>query len=277
MGLRPPGTPPGRARLPRGGRLWLTCLVLALASCAPQGPRFVQHPVEFAAYRPFLSLAPLLPFRAAGSVRLRYGGETESGEFVLVAAHPVTFQFRLMARFTGSLVLEVRFDERRMLVLDYARSTYFLGPNSAENRKRLFALDITPREFLIALTGRVPEAEFAEAGGEWISPRQARMGGEAAHYRFWLDAHGLPSRWVKLRDGQELYRVEYRDYLSLSAAAGPPLRLPRKLRIYSGGEAPLLVLGVREFLPGMADREPLDFDPPSGGGWRFEPLPAPVN
>ncbi len=201
----------------------------------------------------------------------------ESGEFVLVGATPVAFRFQIMARLTGSLLLEVRFDEGRMLVLDYVRNTYFLGPNSAENRQRLFALDMTPREFLMALTGRVPEAEFAQAGGEWIGPRQARMGGEAAHYRFWLDAHGLPSRWVKRRHGRELFRVEYRDYLSLSDAAGPPLRLPRKLRIYSGGEEPLLVLGVREFQPGLAAREAMNFDPPSGGDWRFEPLPGPAN
>lgn len=259
-------------RLP--ARIFAALWLAVLAACTTPQTQFVQTSLDVSAYRPFLAPGPLLPFRATGSMRFTYAGETESGEFILFGSAPGAYRFQMLTRLAGSLVLEFRFDEERMLLLDYTHDTYFLGANNRENRERWIELDITPPEFLMMVTGRVSESAFAGAGGEWLPEGQARMARGEFSYTFWLDGHGLPRRWSKQRAGRTVYRVEYRDYLSIPLNAGAPLRLPRKLRVYTKGERPALVLGVREFLPGAESASPLDFELPPGREWRFTPRPG---
>ncbi|MCZ6646526.1 MAG: hypothetical protein O7B79_09835 [SAR324 cluster bacterium] len=245
-----------------------------LASCTAPQLNFVQTTIDLPAYRSFLVPRPLLPFRATGSLRFTYAGEAQAGEFILFGSPLRAYRMQLLAPVTGALALELRFDRERMLLLDFARDSYFLGGNTRENRERWIDLDITPAEFLLMVSGRISEADFAAAGGRWISGKQAQMTVGSVTYTFWLDGHGLPARWNKMEHGQLLYRVEYREYLSVPTASGPPLRLPRKLRVYTGEGAPTMILGVREFLPGARSLNPVAFVPPAGREWRFTPLPS---
>lgn len=259
-----------RRKKPR--RLWLAGIILALVSCSAPAPQTVQTPLELAPYRPFLTPALLLPFRSTGALRLQYRGEAHSGDFILMAGKAQAFQLQLLAPFTGSLVLELRFDSRRLLLLDFNNQTYFSGGNTPENRVMLLGLDMTPAEFLMALTGRLPAEVFAASGGRRITERRLRMDDGATSYEFWLDDRGLPARWEKTREGEPVYRVEYRDTLELATASGAPLLLPRKIRIYTDGQKPVLIMGVREVMPGVAHSRPPGFDPPEGSAWRFQPL-----
>jgi hypothetical protein len=224
-------------------------------------------------YRPFLTPGPMLPFRASGSLRFQYAGETETGEFLLTGDEQHAFRLQLLAPVTGSLALDVRFDPGRILALNYAETTYFQGENTPENRRRLFSLDITPPEFLLLLTGRVPAQAYAAADGTAVSPDERWMGSWPVRYRFWLDEQGLPRRWSKERYGAELFRVEYRDFMAIPDGGAPPLRMPRKIRVRSGDAGTVLILGVREFLPGARSPEPVRFVLPEGKAWRFAPLP----
>lgn len=264
-----------RCKTPR--LLWLAGILVVLVSCSAPVPRTVQTPLELAPYRPFLTPALLLPFRATGAARFLFKGEAQSGDFILMASKEQVIQLQLLAPVTGSLVLELRFDSQRLMLLDFNNHTYFSGANTPENRDRLLGLDMTSGDFLMALTGRLPRDLFASSGGRRISDRHLRMEDGATGYEFWLNADGLPERWEKTREGQRVYRVEYRDYLELATASGAPLLFPRKFRVYTGGEKPVLIMGVREVMPGVAHSRPLGFDPPDSGSsdgaqWRFQPL-----
>ncbi len=283
-----PPAPQAPGRTVRPVSLLPLLLVLVLVSCArPTSP--IDPSFDLAAYRPFLTPAPLLPFRATGSARIQYGGEAEAGQFILTAHRNLAFRFQLLAPITGALVVELRFDEQRLLALNYGEGTYFLAENTEENRRRLFSLDITPAEFLMMLTGRVPRAAFEAGGGAKEGPRQRVMESAGVRYRFLLGEDGLPKGWSKARRAGGgagtfylvEYRVEYREFLTLPPASGKengaPFRIPRKIRVRSGDGDALLVIGLREFLPGAGSPRPLSFDLPKGKSWRFEPPPPPAS
>lgn len=240
----------------------------------PKPPPFVSG-FRIAAYRPFLTPGPLLPFRATGSILVRVGEKVETGKFILAANLFGGISVQILARITGALGLELRFDPERLLLLNYVQKSFFEGPNTLNNRLRLFNLDLSPAEFLMAVTGRVPAAEFEAAEGRLEGSGFAEMRTNGAQYRFALDSHGLPKSWVKEVGAKVVLRVEYRAYLLVPTATGPPLRIPHKIRIYARSEKPAMVLGVSEFEAGATGLERLTFSPPADPGWRFEPLPDP--
>ncbi|HKI98805.1 MAG TPA: hypothetical protein VKB51_10055 [bacterium] len=212
--------------------------------------------------------APLLPFQLEGGAQLMLRGERESGDLTLQADAGPVYRLELHAPLTGSVVVELRLAPRRLLLIDYADKTYLSAPNTPETRLRLFQVDLTPAELETFLTGRVSRARFAAGGGTL----EADAGGSGvaefreagAVQRFRLDAHGLPTEWTKTRDGALVFRVEFREYLELPRPGGPPLRLPRKMRLYTDGGPARLVVGVRTFEPGQRD----------GTGWEADALPA---
>lgn len=232
----------------------IALLALVLAACTKVPPP-VLVPFDAASFRPFLIPAPLLPFRAEGAAQFTFNDERNSGEMTLQAAAGPVFHLKLLARFTGALALEVRFDARRLLVLDYINKRYYDGANTPQARERLFAIDLTPEEFQTLLTGRVLQAHFRAGGGTLAEGgTRATFQAGAARHHFRLDAHGLPVEWVKERAGTRVFRVEFRQYLELPLAGGPPLRLPRKVRLYGQDSAALLAIGVRSFIPGARPR-----------------------
>lgn len=262
-------------------RFWLVCLLLALVSCSAPGPQTVHRPIQLAAYRPFLTSGLFLPFRTTGSLRLIYRGEAQAGDFILMGGSGGDFQLQLLTPFTGALALEVRFDSQRLLVLDYANSTYYSGSNTSHNRNRLLGLDMTAREFLMAVTARLPREMFERGDGRQDSDGRLWMVDGSVEYNFQLNQWGLPDRWEKTINGQSVFRVEYRSYMELAAGPGPPLLMPRKIRVYTEGEKPVLILGVREIMPGVSYTNPPGFDPPRDGRWRPEaqssPMPPPMS
>lgn len=262
-----PVPPPGFARRPA----WVAALAaLALASCtvAPPAP----PPFEPAAFQGFLTPAPLLPFRATGSALFNSETRTESGNLLLEATAERAYLLKLQAPVTGAVVLEVRFDAGRLLLLDYGERRFFAGGNEARTRKALFSIDIAPEEFQILLTGRLSRAEFEAAGGTFTGSHEATFSRYGATYRFNLDDHGLPKQWVKEREGAIDYLVEYRAYLALMVQ-GRLLRVPHRIRVYLDARRPALVLGIQEFQPGRGSAGPIAFDGPPAPGWQPIAIP----
>jgi hypothetical protein len=214
---------------------------------------------------------PLVPIDATGSVLFDYRGEQQSGNVEVQGNRSHRFLLRVTSRVLGTAALEVRFSDHELLVVDFGSETYFLGENSAEHRIKLFSIDMTPDEFLMVLTARIPQPAFARGGGHFEQERFAAFGSAQAEYRFELDGEGLPNAWRKIEEGRTQWRVEYREYQDVSVGSGA-LRLPRKVRVYGDANAARLVLGIREFQL-WNEPEPsahLTFDPPVG--MRFQPL-----
>lgn len=269
----------------RGGLLPAVLgFVLALAGCAAQrvpeeGEARPPVLINGADYAGFLVPAPLLPYRVEGAVQLSYRGDRESGDMSLQASQGYAYRLELRARLTGSLALDIRFDPGRVLLLDYVNKSYIRSANTPAVRLRLFDLDLSPDEFQILLTGRVLRSRF-EAGAGSLRPdgTGAVFHDGSALHRFRLAADGLPTEWVKERDGRPVFRVEFRDWLQAPLPGSPPLRLPRKVRLYRGdlpATAPaVLAFGVRDFQPGRDGQVRIDGLPPSAAEFRPALLPA---
>ncbi|MBI3993888.1 MAG: hypothetical protein HY342_11480 [Candidatus Lambdaproteobacteria bacterium] len=194
-------------------------------------------------------------------------GEASSGDMTLEADAHGALRFRLHARVTGALLADVRLNAQRMLLLDYAKSTWFDGPNTAANRERWFALDLAADDLLLLFTGRVARAEFLAQGG-YRRDGEAGMQAGAYGYRFALGGDGLPVEWRKALGVETLFRVEYRAYQEFSLAAGQAMRLPEKIRVYDGAERLRIVLGVRALTSGPDAAPPVDFGFTPPPDWR---------
>lgn len=230
------------------GILCLAAAVVALllGACTQQPPL----PASFdgAPYRSFLIDRALLPFRAEGSALLTLAGERETGDLELRGTTGPLYNIRLKARLTGSLAVEVRFDNQRLMVVDYVNERYFQGDNNEDARRKLFSLDLESEDLQTLVTGRVERERF-ERGGGWRQGMRTGFTQGAVRHTFVLDEWGLPLRWTKFREEGEVFQVHFREYFDLPTAPGkPPLRLPRKVRLIApdGG---LLVLGLRAFIP----------------------------
>ncbi len=254
---------PGAWRpLGRPARGLLAALLAGLlASCAKQPAQPILFP-NSTQYQGFLVDQPLPPFQALGAAQISYHGQVESGELLLRAQPGPAYLVQLRARITGSLALEVRFDSRDVLVLDYGRRTYFLGDNDTATRLRLFQADLTAQEFQWLLTGRVTSAQFLAGAGRMEPAGVARFAHAGDEYVFSLDGSGLPTAWTKLHDGQPVFRVEYRGYLDVAAAPGAVLRLPGKIRVYLQDSQPGLILGLSQVEPVPGSTPPIDFQIP---------------
>ena len=248
-----------------------------LAGCGAPTPPVVK-PIDAAQYRTFLVASPLLPFWVEGSVQFSFRDQRESGSMILQAASGPAFRIRLKAPLTGALALEIRFDPKALVVVDYINETYSAGKNTSANRLHLFQMDLTAEEFQILLTGRVTRAAFL-AGGGLLSGKERRTAtyrdGDTLH-TFRLDRYGLPAQWIRERKGAPRMRVEFRQYSQWPTARGGTLRLPRKVRVYQQGGRSRLALGIRRFRPGASGGTmPAPFDlPASVRKFRRAPLPG---
>lgn len=268
--------------LPAGPAVLLGALV---AACTVGRPAVAPPPApvrfDSTAYQGFVVPAPLLPFRLQGAVQFSYRGEREVGDVSLQALPGPVYGLQMHARLTGGLALEVRFDRARVMVVDYVNESYVLAANTPDTRLRLFDMDLAPHELQTLLTGRVSRDRFAAGGGN-VAPdgSGAAFREDGAWHRFRLGPDGLPREWVKEDGGAPVFRAEFREYLDVPQPGGPPLRLPRKVRLYGGGGAPgnpdgggpaLLALGVRDFQPGVGSAAPLALDALPAGARDFAP------
>lgn len=239
-------------------------LAALLVGCAAVPPRAPTPAFNAAGYRGFLVPAPLLPFQLDGAAQLMWRGQRESGDLSLEARPGPAYRLRLRAPFTGGVALDVRISPQRLLVIDYDDQTYLRLANTAQIRQRLFEVNLSADELQTLLTGRVSRARFDAGGGTLdAAAGRAQFREDGAVQRFRLDGQGLPREWSKVRDGALQFRVEFRDYLKVPEPGAGPLRLPRKVRLYTDGGPARLVLGVRRFLPGADD----------GAAWGLEALP----
>ncbi len=252
-------------------RLFLVwAALMALAACSSTQHASVPA-AALAGYEGFLVRGPLEPYQARGSAQFTYRGDTESGELSLQAESGPQYRIQLRARVTGSLALDVRFDSSDLLIVDYLHESYFVGANAPDIRTELFSLDMSPLDFQIALTARVPEQLFRQGDGK-LRAADAEFSLDGDEYRFTLDASGLPVEWSKLRNGIPVLRVEYRSFLALRQGPGPAIRLPERIRIYTGEPQPRIVLGVSEWRIGPdAGAPPITFIPPQDVLERFRP------
>lgn len=240
-------------------------------------------PFSPASYAGFLVPRPLLPFEAEGSARFTFRGRQESGDLLLSASREPSYRIKLLARLTGALALEVRFDRKRMMVVDYVNEAYFRGANTRAAREALFSFDLTPEEFQTLFTGRVESRRF-QAGGGTLRDNEAVFTEGGARHRFRLDGHGLPVEWVKDRGGRIVFRAEFREYLALPLPGGIPLRVPRKVRLArgtgeDGGQGDTrIVLGIRSFRAGVESIAPLSLRvlPPGAAGFSPDLLSTPA-
>ena len=226
---------------------------LILAGCGATAPPVVK-PIDAAQYRSFLVASPLLPFWVEGAVQFSFRDQRESGTMILQAIPGPAFRIRLKAPLTGALALEIRFDAKALLVVDYINETYSAGKNTPANRLHLFQMDLSPEEFLILLTGRVDQAAFLAGGGVLTGPeaRKATYRDGDTRHTFRLDPYGLPVQWIRERKGFPRMRVEFRQYSEWPTARGGVLRLPRKVRVYQGELRSRMALGIRRFRPGAS-------------------------
>jgi hypothetical protein len=270
--------------LPRARPIsWAQCcaasvvaLGLLLGGCAQIQPPPPTVPFDAAPYRAFIVPEPLAPFYLLGAVRFLYRGEVQSGDVSVQALPGPAYRLELRSALTGGLALELRITPQRLRVIDYVNDTVLQVPNTADARLRLFAVDLPPEDLQTLLTGRVGRARFAAGGGVLrTAAGEAEFREGAATHRFRLDEHGLPSEWVKAGADGAGFRVEFREYLELPQAGGPPLRLPRKVRLYTGSGPALLVVGVRDVRPGAqeAAAPPLDVLPPAAANFAPGELP----
>lgn len=257
-------------RAPRHVFLAWAGLAFLVTSCTapqPAGP-LRRVPFQPASFTGFLVPSPLLPFQARGAAQFIVRGKKESGEMLLSASSAGSYRIELLARFTGTLVLDVRFDRQRMMVVNHAAESYYLGPNTARARRELFSMDLTAEDFLILFTGRVLAERFRSGGGILTDGRATYREGMARH-TFLLDKYGLPREWIKEVEGVRVFRAVFRAYMEVSSPEGISLRVPRKVRLIGGeareggsngengagenkGPPPAsMVLGIRSFTPGV--------------------------
>lgn len=266
---------PGARALP----VLLLAAALGLAACAPERP-LAPVRVEPGAYTSFLVPAPLLPLEARGAAAFAYKGERESGEMRLTGTAGGAFRLELLARMTGGLVLELRFDRQHLLALDYVNETYTLAANTPAHRQRLFRVDLSPEEFAMLLTARVPLEAF-RAGEGYRDADSATFQAGNTRYAFTLGPDGLPTAWRKVEGGRTVLRVEYPAYMAAQgfAEGAPPVRVPQKVRVHLGedGDAPpVLVLGLSRFVPAAAEApEALSVTRLPSSAQDFAPVPLP--
>jgi hypothetical protein len=247
--------------------------MLALAGCAARqaAPPPAPSQARLARFEPFLVREPFEPYRARGAAQFTYRGESESGELTLQVEPGPLYRIQIRARISGSLALDLRFDDGDLLIVDYVHESYLLGGNTSQTRQELFSLDMNPLDFQIALTARVPDELFQRGQGRLL-PREARFTLAGDEYRFTLDASGLPSEWIKIERGVLAFRVEYRSYLEIPTGQGPAVRLPERIRIYGPEARPRLILGIQEWMMGTdPNAPPITFIPPQDVLDRFRP------
>jgi hypothetical protein len=277
--LRTATSHPGAGYAKRGPQAGVAALLALLTltpiapGCAVQKP--AQRPVasqdHLARLEPLVVAGAIEPYRARGAAQFTYRGETESGELSVQAEPGPAYRIQLRARISGSLALDLRFDELDLLIVDYVHESYLLGGNTSATRNELFSLDMNPLDFRMALTGRVPAEVFRQGQGQ-RQPSEAHFFVAADEYRFTLDEFGLPSQWTKRRGGVAALRVEYRSYLELPTGQGAPLRLPGRIRVYGAESQPRLILGIQEWRIGAEpDAPPITFIPPPDVLERFHP------
>jgi hypothetical protein len=236
-----------------------------LAACAAPRPEPPARP-DWPEYRAFVVPHPIVPIEANGSARFEYRGDAQTGSVFLQGGDGQQLLMRITSAI-GTTALEARLTPERMLVMDFGSETYFLGDNTPDHRDRLFSLDLSPDEFWILLTGRVPRDWFEAHRGRVEGPF-ADMRLPDATYRFSLDEQGLPTTAEKQTAAGRVWRVEWREYQSVPVDSGS-LRLPRKVRVYVDELAPRLVLGIAAFrLWNGASPPPLSFEPPEGMAYR---------
>ena len=254
----------GAARLILLALAGLTFLAASCTAPQPSGP-LRRVPFRPASFTEFLVPGPLLPFQARGAAQFTVRGKKESGELLLSASRAGSYRIELLARLTGSLALDVRFDRQWMMVVNHAAESYYLGPNTARARQALFSMDLTAEEFLTLCTARVLAHRFHAGGGVLAGGRASYSEGNARH-TFLLDARGLPREWIKEVGGVRVFRAVFRAYMEVPNPEGVSLRVPRKVRLISGaaenkadhnvaerkGPPPAsMVLGFRSFTPGV--------------------------
>lgn len=231
----------------------------------------LRPPVPHPDLTPFAISAHPVPFTVEGSVLIKDGDESSSGSMVIDAGPQGVLQFRLLARFTGSLVADVRLGRERLLLLDHANSTYFLGPNSPDSRRRWLALDVSAQDMLMLVTGRIVRAQPV---GNADPPSPAKPGESVKissggyNYRFLLGALGLPVAWDKRREGVTEFRVEVRRYRKFVVTPGSSAWLPEKIRVYDALDNLRVVLGVRSFNLNPRDAPPIEIEFSPGENWK---------
>ena len=255
-----------RRRLERGATALLAVAALASAASCTVTPA----PSDLGALRSFFVEDPLPVLEATGAVSFTYKGDTESGDLFVRTAPGGATLIQLKARVTGSLALEIRFDARQLLVIDYVHKSYYQGDNTPETRNTLFSIDLSPEEFRMVLTGRVSRRDFEQGRGTLQGPHEAVYRRGADRYLFTLGPDGLPMSWVKQHEGLMQFRVEYRTYLDVPSDGGLPVRLPERARVYVTGSKPTLVLGLRDFTAPKHPPEPTFALPPEAAGFQPE-------
>lgn len=274
QGLKRKAGPIGPGGVARTAACLAACAALiALAACATRQPSPTAGVSQayLSRFERFLVRGPFEPYRARGSAQFTYRGETESGELSLEAEPGPLYRIQIRARISGSLALDLRFDDGDLLVVDYVHESYLLGGNTPETRRDLFSIDMNPLDFQIALTARVPDELFQDSHGR-LSPHEAQFDIGGDQYRFTLDASGLPVEWTKLRGGVPAFRVEYRGYLEIPNGQGPAVRLPERIRVYGPESQPRLIIGIQEwFLGADPNAPPITFIPPQDVLERFRP------
>ncbi|MDH5751726.1 MAG: hypothetical protein OEZ59_04845 [Deltaproteobacteria bacterium] len=264
----------------------LVCLAVSFSAAGCRTGRGVSQPAleTDPDFRPekfarFLVERPLLPFQADGSMQFNYRDQRESGELVLHASAAGSYRIRLLARLTGSLLLELRFDPQRIQVWDFINETILDTENTPPHRISLFGLDLTPAEFQVLFTGRVVGRDFGSildqaappptaAGEEPQRKIEFRRG--SIRHSFLLGQHGYPEQWEKFMDDELQFRVDYRRYFSHESERGT-LMLPRTVRVYRRDEQQaVFLIGIRNLNPGSTPRVSLGDTP--AGAEDFQPV-----
>ena len=224
----------------------------------PTGPSLAQPPTE----------EPPLPrgaFAREGVLFLRQPDSSVSlGVSVWGDLTEDRYQLQLWHRFSGALVSELLLDRTYLRLRDPINKRYFSGENTAEVRRALFGIDLSPPELAMLLTARLPLDDRIDL----------------QRYTFRWRPDGLLHSWRKPASSENTaadsvtpagtgYRVLYDRFATFSFADGPLadgalVKLPGRVRVWrernlrpeaSSPQAsvqaakPLLILGLRDYQP----------------------------
>ncbi|MDH4122240.1 MAG: DUF4292 domain-containing protein [Deltaproteobacteria bacterium] len=225
---------------------------------SPQSPAFVEA-------RPF-------PFQASGGIRWVYRGKREGLRMSLGMDSKNQGMIRMETPVVGTTAAEMWFSPEKLILLDYRERAFFKGPNTPAQRGAVLGADLSPMEFRMALTGRVPQGVFRQGKG-WVTPtaKGAEAGFQAgsAEYRFTLGPKGWPTKWEKWEGGQLRFRVEY-GYWERVPWAGPSkgggvLMVPLRIKVLDWREKSGLSFLLDRYHPGeVPPRFPSKIPPEKG-------------
>ncbi len=248
------------------------CAAWVGASCTPSTGSFVVQPrqaISQTAWAGFVLPVHLPPIEAQGRMQLRLKKGITISNVTWQAWPNGSQRLLVLARITGFLAFEARWNETHLMVIDYANQQRALTLNTPEARRALLQFDVPPAQWYMLFTGRIGRRVFRTYQGQrqndLVTLTQAGPVGTLpiSIHRIELGGQGLPVSWLRQGLVQPKMQVEYLQYDVQKMSRQFHLRLPKRVHVFLGsGEKPALILVLRQFKTAPPHPQPF-FEVPS--------------